>query len=274
MKKVFLGLSFTVAALGSLTISSLNSQAADGQKMYRLYNPNSGEHFYTANANERDFLIGNWEYEGVGWYAPTSGDPVYRLYNPNAGDHHYTLNSYEKNSLINAGWNYEGIGWYSDTNHSIPLHRAYNPRAKAGSHNYTTNAAEQNNLINAGWKNEGISWYAVGHGKAGQSIPYHKLNPNDPLQKSAQFLLSRIVIDVDEIRIYPVFSGMIQSISGYYQGYPELDETMATIKETIRTTSQHSNGRPVTLISRGKGGGYSETIVTAQNGTITYFLEK
>ena len=61
--------------------------------MYRLYNPNSGEHFYTASVTERDHLdqIG-WDDEGIAWYVPTeTGDPVYRLYNPYAGDHHYTM---------------------------------------------------------------------------------------------------------------------------------------------------------------------------------------
>lgn len=62
-------------------------------QLYRLYNPNSGEHFYTKTTGERDNLrkVG-WHYEGVGWVAPSTGNPVYRLYNPNAGDHHYTLN--------------------------------------------------------------------------------------------------------------------------------------------------------------------------------------
>jgi hypothetical protein len=51
--------------------------------MYRLYNENSGEHFFTANAGERDALVKfGWQYEGIGWYAPkTSVIPVFRLYN-------------------------------------------------------------------------------------------------------------------------------------------------------------------------------------------------
>ncbi|MFB8538758.1 C39 family peptidase [Enterococcus thailandicus] len=42
--------------------------------MYRLFNPYSGEHFYTRDTGERDKLrkIG-WNYEGVGWQAPTTG---------------------------------------------------------------------------------------------------------------------------------------------------------------------------------------------------------
>lgn len=74
--------------------------AAASVPMYRLYNPNSGEHFYTKTTSERDHLRSvGWRYEGIGWQAPTGGNPVYRLYNPNAGDHHYTLLASERDHL-------------------------------------------------------------------------------------------------------------------------------------------------------------------------------
>ncbi|EME8110199.1 hypothetical protein MZM67_000142 [Enterococcus faecium] len=84
--------------------------------MYRMYNPNSGEHFYTQDTGERDNLrrIG-WNYEGIGWQAPTSDDPVYRLYNRYNGEHFYTLNAAERDNITKYGWKYEGIGWYSYT---------------------------------------------------------------------------------------------------------------------------------------------------------------
>ncbi|WP_314576554.1 GH25 family lysozyme [Enterococcus gilvus] len=130
--------------------------------MYRLYNPNNGEHFYTSNATERDKVKrAGWRYEGIGWNAPNGGTPVYRMYNPNAGDHFYTLNSYERDNLKHKGWRYEGIGWYSDSKKSIPLYRAYNPNARAGTHNYTVNYNEEKNLVAHGWRNEGIAWYGV-----------------------------------------------------------------------------------------------------------------
>ena len=131
--------------------------------MHRLYNPNSGEHFYTAADNEKNHLVSvGWKYEGEGWKAPEkSNTPVYRLYNANAGDHHYTLNANEKNALVKLGWNYEGIGWYSDDSKSVPLYREYNPNAKAGSHNYTPNKNEHNFLTSNGWKDEGIAWYGL-----------------------------------------------------------------------------------------------------------------
>ena len=151
---------------GALCLPVTPALAADSggtQPMYRLYNPNSGEHFYTGNSHERDSLVRvGWRSEGTGWTAPTKSDtPVYRLYNPNAGDHHYTMSAYERDSLVKVGWNYEGIGWYSSDEEKVPLYRQYNPNARAGSHNYTTSKGENDHLVKLGWRAEGIGWYGV-----------------------------------------------------------------------------------------------------------------
>lgn len=156
MKKI----SLLMGVLIGLLCLPISARAA-GIAMARLYNPNSGEHFYTANTYERDHLkrVG-WHYEGIGWNAPSSGQPVYRLYNPNAGDHHYTLNVNERDHLKRAGWRDEGVSWYSPTN-GEPLYRLYNPNAKTGTHHYTLYSYERDDLIRAGWRNEGIAWKAV-----------------------------------------------------------------------------------------------------------------
>lgn len=134
--------------------------AASSIAMYRLYNHNSGEHFYTKDTNERDHLVSvGWKYEGIGWSAPTSGKPVYRLYNQNGGEHHYTVDNNEKNHLVRLGWKDEGVGWYSGGN--VPVYREYNPNARANNHNYTPNKNEHNHLIALGWRNENIGWYGV-----------------------------------------------------------------------------------------------------------------
>ncbi len=135
------------------------------QEMYRLYNPNSGEHFYTASAEERDGVVeAGWQYEGVGWLAPvTSSTPVFRLYS--GTDHHYTTSEKERGWLVGLGWKYEGIGWYSDDAQGVPLYRQYNPNAyaltMAGSHNYTIDKDENDLLVSLGWQEEGIGWYGV-----------------------------------------------------------------------------------------------------------------
>lgn len=140
------------------------SAASSGEvTMYRLYNPNSGEHLYTMDASEKSRLVTvGWKDEGEGWIAPEkSNTPVYRLYNPIAGDHHYTMSKTEHDNLVSAGWNSEGIGWYSDDAKSLPLYREYNPNAVTGTHNYTLNRDEHDYLVSAGWVDEGIGWYGV-----------------------------------------------------------------------------------------------------------------
>ena len=164
-KKLLISMGITAVFSGVIIASTEIVRADDttGVLMYRLYNHNSGEHFYTKDGTEKQNLVNvGWKYEGIGWYAPTEGSPVYRLYNSNAGDHHYTLSKKEKDNLVKVGWKYEGIGWYSaDTTTGEKLYRAYNPNARAGSHNYTRSWEEQSSLIKVGWKDEGIAWYGI-----------------------------------------------------------------------------------------------------------------
>ena len=135
-------------------------------EMHRVYNPNSGEHFYTADENEKNHLVSlGWRYEGIGWIAPkTSSIPVYRLYNKNGGEHHYTMDASERDMLVSKGWKYEGIGWYSadpNDSSSIPVLREYNPNAFANNHNYTKDVEEHNMLMRVGWRDEGKAWYSI-----------------------------------------------------------------------------------------------------------------
>lgn len=159
-----------LCAMAVLAIQALPQVAhADSstQKMFRLYNPNSGEHFYTSSPVEKVSLMdAGWAYEGIGWTAPASGDAVYRLYS--GTDHHYTTSAVERDYLIGVGWKDEGIGWYSDVSESIPLYRQFNPnvdpnaeRNNSGSHNYTTSKVENDSLVGVGWNEEGVGWYAV-----------------------------------------------------------------------------------------------------------------
>ena len=131
--------------------------------MFRMFNPYSGEHLYTASNDERKYLvIVGWRYEGCAWYAPIISDtPVYRLYNPYSGDHHYTADVIEKDILDFIGWNYEGVGWYS-ADPGEAVYRLFNPNVTGvGSHHYTRDVVERNHLSFNGWNYEGIGWYGV-----------------------------------------------------------------------------------------------------------------
>ncbi len=146
-----------------------------GHEMYRMYNPYTGEHLYTASQDERSTMEGNgWNYEGVMWYAPVKSDyPVYRLYNPYTDDHHYTINLEEYEANAKAGWKKEGIKFYSfneikdpyhfvDTGESETVTRLFNPyKTGSGTHHYSTDFNEVRANEKAGWKYEGIAWTGV-----------------------------------------------------------------------------------------------------------------
>ena len=156
----------TLLAVAALAVSILPnvetaSAAEPRHHVYRLYNPNSGDHHYTMAQNERDMLITlGWNNEGIGWDAPAVGGEVYRLYNPNAYcyNHHYTMDKNERDMLIRLGWKNEGLAWYSQINtESAPVYRLYNPNS--GEHHYTMNQNEKDMLVTLGWNYEGEAWY-------------------------------------------------------------------------------------------------------------------
>ena len=131
--------------------------------MFRMYDPNSGEHFYTGSETERDYLVTvGWNYEGVGFtFSQTTGWPVYRLYDPVYGEHLYTMDPAERDVLIAQGWNLEGIAFNSAYNTEVPQYRLYNPNAKRGAYHFTASEAERDYLISLGWEYQGIGFYSA-----------------------------------------------------------------------------------------------------------------
>jgi len=130
--------------------------------MFRMYNPNTGEHFYTGSEEERDNLIGHgWQYEGVGFTFPkTTGAPVHRLFQPSTGEHLYTMDEAEKDRLLAEGWNYEGVAFNSAYDTEAVQHRLHNPNASVGAYHFTFSLEEKQMLIDAGWEYQGIGWYS------------------------------------------------------------------------------------------------------------------
>ena len=131
--------------------------------MYRLYNPNTGEHIYTSDLGEKDYLSAiGWNFEGIGWNAPVNSDtPVYRLFNSFTSEHYYTLYEFEKDILVGLGWDDEGIEWYSADN-GMPIYRVFNPYEDGpAAHHFTANAGERDILVGLGYIDEGIGWYGL-----------------------------------------------------------------------------------------------------------------
>lgn len=151
------GRKVTSDLLNYLSVSFSGSNMIE-KPVYRLYNPNSGEHVYTMNYKELQVLVkAGWHDEGMAWRNDRSSSvPVYRLYNKNAGDHHYTSNKKEYDYLVKHGWLGENIMWYAPNDNAsyATVYRLYNPNAKAGSHHFTTNKKEYDQLVKLGWKGE------------------------------------------------------------------------------------------------------------------------
>ncbi|MDR2977372.1 MAG: CHAP domain-containing protein [Streptococcaceae bacterium] len=123
--------------------------------VYRLYNSQNGDHFFTANHYEAESLrTAGLQYEGVGFFSANNGTPIFRCYNPKSGEHLYSANVAERYHLIRLGWKDEGVGWFAP-NGGINVYRVMNPK---GFHLWTTNLSEVNRLISAGWIKEGVAF--------------------------------------------------------------------------------------------------------------------
>ena len=143
--------------------------------VYRFLNNNSGVHFYTSNAEERDFIqenLDNFSYEGVSYGTVDSrGDsneiaPVYRFLNQNTGVHIYTNSADERdfirNNLNNFSFEGEVFSAYtSSVAGSIPIYRFFNN--DLGTHFYTPSIAERDAVIDnlPNYSSEGIAYYAL-----------------------------------------------------------------------------------------------------------------
>lgn len=112
-------------------------------RLFRLYNPTTGEHLLSTSASERVTLsFGDWEIDGIMCNMPTSGTPIYRLYNPASGEHLYTMVTGEIETLKGGGWSVDGIVAYSaSADNGIPIYRLYNSTAQ-------------------GWTLEGVALFA------------------------------------------------------------------------------------------------------------------
>ncbi|KAJ6125878.1 hypothetical protein N7471_010371 [Penicillium samsonianum] len=101
--------------------------------IFRWFNPQSGDHFYTADPNG-ELARPTYRFEGIGWYMfsspPEFGDtvPLYRWFNPSSGDHFYT--THPTGELApQSGYRAEGVTGYLHPNEgapqSVPLYRWY-----------------------------------------------------------------------------------------------------------------------------------------------------
>ena len=130
--------------------------------VYRVYNPNNGDHVYAFNAEAQNlFMVGN-EVEDPEFSAvrsesksiPNVSVSVYRVYDPNSGEH-LNVSQAEGAALVRQGWTWDNNGkamFYVPLGASdVELYRVYLPTAKnAGRHVYAP-ADEAKILVNRGY---------------------------------------------------------------------------------------------------------------------------
>lgn len=169
----------TIVALGGQQIGQRNGLSANDiaavralypqlelppqtTRLFRYWNGQAGDHFYTTSWSELGTGRHGWVYEGVQCYIfpnPATGStPLFRYWNGNASDHFYTTN-WNELGAGRYGWVLEGIQGYVHATQqpgTVPLYRYWNPRI--ADHFYTTSWGELGGGAH-GWGYESIQCY-------------------------------------------------------------------------------------------------------------------
>ena len=135
--------------------------------LYRVYNPNNGDHYFTTVKGEYEALVAmGWQAEGVRYQVVNInvnvpdddankdrlhafGTEIWSVYNPNTGEHLLTEEG-EADALAQVGWIKEDPKFYTVQNGSESVVRVYNPNTNGPAHLYT-DASEANGLAKIGW---------------------------------------------------------------------------------------------------------------------------
>ncbi len=152
--------------IGGLILLTTQLSAQQLSPLYRMYNPNGAERFYTTSTVEKDNTVASgFNDEGIACYAfseQVEGTvPMYRLYFSETNHNLYTSSEDERAKAKNE-WNFEdkGIAFYvypEQKEGLKPLYRLYDH----GHHLYTTSEEERNNLLAHNWVDQGISAFVA-----------------------------------------------------------------------------------------------------------------
>jgi hypothetical protein len=84
--------------------------------VYRLANWKTHERLFTTDWNEVSYIKdkNGWVYEGVAFYADSSGISVYRMANWMTHERLFTTDANERDVIRDKnGWVYEGVAFYA-----------------------------------------------------------------------------------------------------------------------------------------------------------------
>ena len=216
--------------------------------VYRAYNPFTGEHFYTTNKSEYNYLTSlGWQGEDVASYTSTvSNAPLFRMLNPNTGGHHYARSESERDFLVDIGWQYEGIAFYSFDLNATPVYRLYNPNAtgdkEAGGHHYTENEAEVDYLVSLGWQDEGVGWYGASRENPNIDILKNYLTMNgQTADDGSHYITSTNTVSGKTYNYYIIYHPREDDNSLSFMIYDDSEGTSSTWIKPQLTMSTNEN---------------------------------
>ena len=145
----------TTASLGGSSSSSTTASYPTTVPVYRLFNTVTGQHFYTANKQERDLILeknaaDGWTDEGIAFKtAQKTSIPVYRVFDMVNGNHIFTTDAAARDLYIANGYRDEGIAWYAPATVGRKVYKLTD--AKSNKVTYTTSKAEADSLVDLGF---------------------------------------------------------------------------------------------------------------------------
>lgn len=153
-----------LASLVTWPAFAWGSACGDGVvPLYRSWNPQTGDHFYTINASESQSAAGlGYQAEGTEGCLATRPVlvPLYRMFNVQVHDHFYTTSAAERDRARGLGYVEESLEGYCSASRlpgTEPLYRLFN--AQVHDHFYTTRAAERDRALGLGYAEEEITCY-------------------------------------------------------------------------------------------------------------------
>lgn len=143
-----------------------NSTTSSDVAVYRLFNTTTGEHLYTTDSVEYNYLgTQGWVKEDVKWYAPATGTKVTRLFDTVNGGHLYTTDANEVSVLLTRGWVQDGDSvTFNSGDSGVTINRLFD--TVSGQHLLTGDQTEVNYLTTSStWVKDDTVIYAVKLGK-------------------------------------------------------------------------------------------------------------
>ncbi len=159
---------------------NLLGDGPDASDVFRFFNLESGGHFFTRSAPERDAVLASgdaFRFEGVGFEALPAeiaeadgaggAQPVFRFFNTETGGHFFTMSTAERDAVraSTPSYRFEGVGFAAfdqpDAAEGIaPVFRFFN--TETGGHFFTISETERDAVLDGApsYRFEGVGFYA------------------------------------------------------------------------------------------------------------------